>query len=102
MARRARRWQEKNAGWTAKELDAGRTKDHPLRMDWTLTKTEWRILLALEEGRTVEQLATELDVDRTYTHKAVKGLVDRGLVAKLDPAPISYRATVRVRVEPNT
>jgi predicted transcriptional regulator len=71
-------------------------------MDWTLTKTEWRILLALEEGRTVEQLATELELHRTYAHKAVKGLCDRGLVTKHEPKSISYRATVRVRVEPNT
>ena len=69
-------------------------------MDWTLTKTEWRILMALEEGRSVEQLAVDLGLHRTFAHKAVKGLVDKGLVAK--SAPISYRATVRVRVEPNT
>lgn len=73
---------------------------HPSGMDWTLTKTEWRILMALEEGRSVEQLAVDLGLHRTFAHKAVKGLVDKGLVAK--SAPISYRATVRVRVEPNT
>jgi hypothetical protein len=42
----------------------------------------------------------DLGLHRTFAHKAVKGLVDKGLVAK--SAPISYRATVRVRVEPNT
>jgi hypothetical protein len=32
----------------------------------------------------------------------VLGLIEKGLVAKQEPTSATYRATVRVRVEPNT
>jgi DNA-binding MarR family transcriptional regulator len=75
---------------------------HPLGMDFTLTKTEWRILMALEAGTTIPQLAQDLGLHRTFAYDKVRSLIDKGLVARHEPEGITYRATVRVRVEPNT
>jgi DNA-binding IclR family transcriptional regulator len=71
-------------------------------MDFTLTKTEWRILQALEAGSTIPQLAQDLGLHRTFAYHRVLGLIEKGLVAKQEPTSATYRATVRVRVEPNT
>jgi len=75
---------------------------HPLGMDFTLTKTEWRILQALEAGSTIPQLAQDLGLHRTFAYHRVLGLIAKGLVTKHEPTSATYRATVRVRVEPNT
>jgi predicted transcriptional regulator len=71
-------------------------------MDFTLTKTEWRILQALEAGSTIPQLEQDLGLHRTFAYHRVLGLIEKGLVAKQEPTSATYRATVRVRVEPNT
>ncbi len=55
-----------------------------IRCSFQLSVTEYRILKRLieTEEKSVKQLATELDVDRSTVHKSLKHLKEKNLVSR--------------------
>jgi hypothetical protein len=63
--------------------------------DTIVNAAQWKVLVAVAHGGTVDAVATSLDLGEFGACKAVKGLVDAGLV---DVAPIAHYASMAEHV----